>query len=264
MKILYIAWQDPSSRSWFPVGRLTQKDGVFFFQYINGAEDAIKDSDFEPLGVFPELNKTYESSTLFPIFQTRVLSPSRPDYPDFINWLGLSGSEIDPVELLSRSGGQSVTDRFEIFPYPDKLDDGSYHCHFFAHGLRHLPKEAIPRINTLKQGDRLYLANEFQNPYDRRAMVLCTEDHWLVGYCPRYLLHDVDDIAADPEKVVIRVEKDVLTSTPLQFRLLCCLTATWKDSEVPFRKPQYQPITHDIERVPKYSIDILSLAGVEE
>jgi hypothetical protein len=264
VKKLFIAWQDPSSRLWFPVGMLTVEENIYRFQYINGAREALTDSDFEPFGVFPDLDRTYESTTLFPIFSKRVLSPSRPDYMDFVSWLGLSGPEVDPVEMLARSGGQSVTDRFEIFPYPEKIDENQYHCHFFVHGLRHLPKETIERINRLKKEERLYLANEFQNPYDRRALILCTEDHWHVGYCPRYLLHDVDDIAAKPEKVTIKVEKDVTPTSPLQFRLLCGLTATWDESELPFNKPRYQPIEGIIQKSPKYSIDIHFFAGIDE
>jgi hypothetical protein len=239
---LFVAWQDPPTRSWFLIGRLTVENGTYRFQYVRGAQEAEDKGGLQPFGVFPELHRTYDSDELFPIFAKRVLSPSRPEYSDFVGWLGLTGADIDPVELLARSGGQSVTDRLEIFPFPEKTGENNYHSHFFAHGLRHLSEAAVDRINCLKAQERLYLANEFQNPQDPKAMLLCTEDHWIVGYCPRYLLHDVEDPAADPEKLVITVEQDVSPETPLQFKLLCRMTAAWDESELPFNKTQYQPI----------------------
>lgn len=242
-KRLFIAWQNPKSRSWFPIGRLTVENGAYRFQYIFGALDAQAEGGFQPFGAFPDLYESYESQNLFPLFSKRVMSPSRPDYADFVSWLGLSGIEIDPVELLSRSGGQSVTDRFEIFPFPDKTKEGGYHSHFFVHGLRHLPESAVLRVNQLKAGERLRLANEFQNPVDAKAMLLITEDCVAVGYCPRYLLHDLDDPKAQAEKLVVTVEHDVSPSVPLQFRLLCALTASLDESDLPFLKKHYQPIT---------------------
>ncbi len=168
-----------------------------------------KEGGFQPIGTFSDLYGEYKSSMLFPLFATRMLSPSRPDYEDFVSWMGLSGTKIDPVELLARSGGKSVTDRFEIFPFPKKNQNGKYHSHFFAHGLRHLP---------------------------------ASEDRVAVGYCPRYLLHHVKDIQSQSEKLCVKVEKDVSAEVPLSFRLLCSLTADWKENELPFNNPQYQPL----------------------
>jgi hypothetical protein len=242
-KRLFIAWQEPLSRRWFPIGLLTVETGSYRFQYIFGALDAQSKGGFQPFGAFPDLYQSYESKKLFSLFSKRVLSPSRPDYPDFVSWLGLFGSEIDPIELLARSGGQSVTDRFDIFPFPEKTKDGKYHSLFFVHGLRYLPESAVERINRLKAGERLRLAIEFQNPFDAKAMLLITEDRVAVGYCPRYLLHDVDDPTSQAEKLVVTVEQDVSKKVPLQFRLLSGLTAAWDEFSLPFLKKVYQPIT---------------------
>ena len=37
MKILYLAWQDPQSRQWFPVGKLSVEGGIYRFVYTKGA-----------------------------------------------------------------------------------------------------------------------------------------------------------------------------------------------------------------------------------
>jgi hypothetical protein len=38
MKTLYLAWQDPEDRRWFPVGRLSFDGYVYRFVYTNGAK----------------------------------------------------------------------------------------------------------------------------------------------------------------------------------------------------------------------------------
>ncbi|MDF5713038.1 MAG: hypothetical protein PUP93_03910 [Rhizonema sp. NSF051] len=60
--------------------------------------------------------------------------------------------------------------------------------------LRHLPRCAIERINQLELGEKLWLAHEFQNPYDSQALILNTEDHYIIGYSPRYLLTEVFEL----------------------------------------------------------------------
>ncbi|MGB5634883.1 MAG: HIRAN domain-containing protein [Waterburya sp.] len=62
-----------------------------------------------------------------------------------------------------------------------------YELHFFAHGLGYLPQGVIAKIEQFQVGDRLWLAHELQNEYDKRALILNTQDHYIVGYLPRYL-----------------------------------------------------------------------------
>jgi hypothetical protein len=187
LKTLFLAWEDPGSGSWFPIGRLTFNGKEYQFNYTNGVLEAKLKCGFGPLPSFPDFNKVYTSQKLFPLFSNRVMPRSRPDYPEFVQWLNIPQHEDDPIALLARSGGKRVTDKFEVFPCPEPDENGRYRIHFFAHGLRHLPKPAIERINGLQVGELLYLAHEFQNPHDSSALLLCTEDHWIVGYCPRYL-----------------------------------------------------------------------------
>ena len=171
---------------------------------------------------------------------------SRPDYPEFVQWLNIPEHEDDPIALLARSGGKRVTDKFEVFPCPEPDENGRYCIHFFAHGLRHLPKPAIERINGLQVGELLSLAHEFQNRHDPSALLLCTEDRWIVGYCPRYLCGDIFQIISQ-DRELVRVEVDRLNQppTPLQFRLLCKMTADWRDFR-PFQGWRYQPFSSDV------------------
>ncbi len=166
---------------------------------------------------------------------------SRPDYADFIQWLNILQHEDDPIAILARTEGQRETDTLTVFPSPEADEAGNYHIHFFAHGLRHLAKCSIERINSFKSEDKLWLAHEFQNPYDSQALVLNTDDHHIVGYCPRYLNNEVFELlSTNPNSVDVRVERVNQSPAPLQFRLLCNLTAQWSDKLRPFSKKDYQ------------------------
>ena len=246
MKTLFLAWQDPVTRSWFPIGRLTFNGKEYQFNYTKGVLEAILKCWFEPLPSFPDFSKVYTSQKLFPLFSNRVMPRSRPDYPEFVQWLNIPEHEDDPIALLARSGGKRVTDKFEVFPCPEPDENGRYCIHFFAHGLRHLPKPAIERINGLQVDELLYLAHEFHNRHDPSALLLCTEDRWIVGYCPRYLCGDIFQIISQ-DRELVRVEVDRLNQppTPLQFRLLCKMTADGRDFR-PFSSPMYQPVSSDV------------------
>ncbi|MBG1244169.1 HIRAN domain-containing protein [Nostoc sp. NZL] len=247
MKTLFLAWQDPKSRAWFPIGRLTFDGTKYQFVYTHGAVRAQDKHRFQLLYSFPDLNNVYTSVELFPLFSNRLMRRSRPDYKNYIEWLNIPEDEDDPVTILSRSGGRKVTDSFEVFPCPESDENGLYHIHFFAHGLRHLPTSATERINQLQTGELLYLANEFQNPYDPRALLLCTEDHYIVGYCPRYIVDDVFKLKnKNPALVKVHVERVNPVPTPLQLRLLCNMTAEWHEDFLPFSSQEYQPLVADI------------------
>lgn len=243
---LFLAWQDPNSRSWFPIGRLTFDGARYKFVYTQGVKEAEKTCSFVPLSSFPQLEQVYLSTHLFPVFSNRLMSRSRPDYSNFLQWLNISETEVDPLAILARSGGKRETDSLTVFPCPEPDAAGKYQLHFFAHALRHLPESAIERINRLQPGEKLWLAHEFQNPFDSQALTLHTENHYLVGYCPRYLRSEIFQLLwQDSSLVDLRVERVNLTPTPLQFRLLCMITALCKDDFRPFTSPEYQPLIEE-------------------
>jgi hypothetical protein len=245
---LFLAWQDPSNRSWFPIGRLTFDGAKYQFVYIQGVKEAQQMCNFSPLSSFPDLEKVYTSTYLFSVFSNRLMSPSRPDYANFLQWLNILNHEDNPLAILARSEGKRETDSLTVFPCPEPDAAGRYQLHFFAHALRHLPPSAIERINRLQPEEKLWLAHEFQNPHDSQALTLNTEDHHIVGYCPRYLRSEIFELLRkDPALVDLRVERVNLPPTPFQFRLLCRITADCKDDFRPFSGAEYQPlITEDI------------------
>jgi hypothetical protein len=244
LKILFLAWQDPNSRSWFPIGRLTFDGTNYKFTYTQGVLEAQQKCNFEPLSSFPRLDKVYQSTYLFPVFANRLMPKNRPDYSSFIRWLNLSPYEDDAINILARTGGKRETDTLSVFPSPEPDVEGRYRLHFFLHGLRYLPQCTIERINQLKGGEKLWLAHEFQNSHDSKALTLNTEDHYIVGYCPRYLNSEIFALLLRNSSLVkVCVEAVNQSPTPLQFRLLCNIIAQCDNEFKPFSSCEYQPLS---------------------
>jgi len=249
-KVLFLAWQDPDGRRWFPVGRLAFDGSRYQFVYIRGAREARDRCGFHPLHPFPSFETTYESSEMFPLFSNRVPRRSRPDYKDYVSRLNVPENADDPMALLARSGGRRATDSLEVFPYPHLDESGRYHIHFFAHGLRYMSPESVSWVERLEVGERLLLVHDFQNPHDRHALILRTNDavpgdghRYMVGYCPGYLLRDAFEILLRcADDVEVAVERVNPPPAPLQVRLLCNMTACWPEDFRPFTAEIYQPI----------------------
>ncbi len=193
MSTLFIAWQAPSARAWFPIGRLdaTADRGNYVFQYTNGARRAQASAGFDPLVAFPDLDRRYKSAELFPLFKNRVLEPSRKDFAEYLQWLDLDPDHADPIEILSLSGGARQTDSLEVFPKAQKMPDGTIAFRFFVHGLRHLSPAAKSRAEELKPGEGLQVAIEVNNPVTNYAVQLQSKDYVPLGWAPRYLANDL-------------------------------------------------------------------------
>lgn len=246
-RALYVFWQEPKARRWYPVGVLSRRDSMFRFAYTRGAKLA-KKKEFLTFGRMTELHQQYESHELFPFFANRLLSPSRPEYQSFLTWLEAESESPDPLELLARTGGIRATDSILLYPKPEPTANGEYDLRFFVHGLRHMPKEAIPKINTLSAGTKLFPLFDDLNPFDREAVALRTDDPpMIVGYVPRFFAHDIRrcirlNRGRDISVRVRRVNEDA----PLQFRLLCRFVSRWPQRFNPCSGPEFQPIAREL------------------
>ncbi|MBI1422101.1 MAG: hypothetical protein GC149_01460 [Gammaproteobacteria bacterium] len=241
MKALFIAWQDPKSRQWAPVARLTHEDDKYHFVYTRGAEEV---PNFTPFGFMNDLHAEYVSEALFPLFANRVLPKSRPEYNDYLRWLGLSNIEYDALDELARTGGLRATDSLEMFPCPDPSVDKNYEVYFFSRGLRHMHKENQKRALELKQGEKIYLMQDLQNEYDEMALLLRTNDPIsLAGYAPRYYSGEFTKLIklVGRDKVTVEVER-VNADAPLQYRVLCRLVSPWPPNFSPCMRDQYRVI----------------------
>lgn len=259
MRTLFLAWQDPRSRRWFPIGRLESSDGLYSFAYTRGAEQASIEAHFEPLASFPELNTVYVSERLFPLFTNRLLPTSRPEYRDYLQWLSVPESESDPIAILARNGGRRVTDTLEVFPCPERNEQGEYEVHFLVHGLSHMPEASAIRASHLKPGERLLAMHDLQNPKDADAIALRTaeivdRDMYLIGYCPRYLRSDFLCLIRREHSPKITVERVNRPPAPIQFRILCKAVMKWAEGFSPFSTPEYEPIAPANTGSPRISL----------
>lgn len=239
---LLVSWQDPETRSIIPVGVLTQgtPDGSddYEFTYLRRAQEQ---PDFRPFVGFPDLTTVYRSSRLFPFFENRVMSSSRPDFAAFLESIGLNDGAT-PFEILAHSEGRRVTDTVEIFPEPVIGPDGALVCRFHVRGVRHLPG-AHDVIDTLRVGQRLVVEAEPDNPTDPDA-VLVLDDGRRIGWVPAFLtsLVHVPRQLVDDGAVEVVVERIGDRAGPVHQRLLCRLTARWPSAmPMPFSGPDFEP-----------------------
>ncbi|WP_116136340.1 HIRAN domain-containing protein [Trinickia diaoshuihuensis] len=233
MEALYLAWQQPESREWIPVARLDRQDDVFRFVYTKGAKRA---SGFRPFGRMVALDKAYYSTELFPLFNNRVLTRSRPEFADYFRWTGLPEESIsDPLPILAVTGGLRGTDPIELFAAPARTADNKFKVDFFARGLRHVAEPNLNAADELVAGARLFLMHDIQNGFDPFALSLRTSDpSYLVGYCPKYYTKTLCTLLRrDPSRVYVTVKR-VNRRAPLSMRLLCSLQADWPEDFVPF------------------------------
>lgn len=243
MSTLFVAWQSPApTRAWFPIGRLdAENNDKFSFGYTRGALDAQRESGFEPLVSFPKFEDRYESNELFPIFKNRVLDPGRKDFAEYLGWLDLDPEHADPIEILGLTGGERQTDSLEVFPKIIKHADRSFSCRFFLHGLRHVSEPAREKANNLAPGSDLRIAVELNNPTGL-AIQLQTDDCYMIGWSPRYLVRDlIEVINAHPDvsASVVRVNE---YGAPLARRILVELKGRLPASHEPMSGGQFELI----------------------
>jgi len=241
---LMVAWQNASNRQWIPVGRLSHKKEQFIFEYTHGAETLFSEKKFIPFGNMTDIHGRYESNELFPIFKNRLLTKSRPEYKDYVKWLGLTEDNIDPFLELSRTGGIRATDQLQVFPIPKVDKKGMYSFIFFGHGIRHLPKNYIERVHTLKEGDPLYLMKDFQNKVDPHALALRTDDPVeIVSYAPRFLSEDFSQLIKlnGPDQVKTTVYA-INNDAPIQYRLLCKIETPWPKQFKAFSHKDFETV----------------------
>lgn len=239
-KTLILCWREPKSREWISVGKLWMSENQYRFCYTKGVQRAKKSNDFMMFGQMIEEDKVYVSDELFPIFKNRLLQKSRPEYNDYLKWLGLDAS-LEPLDELSRTNGVRATDSLQLFEIP-KNKDGKYITYFFSHGISHLPKNYVERIKKLHKGDKLYLMQDIQNNMDKYALMIRTDDPAeLMGYCPRIYTKDLHTLIEKNgvDNVSLSIEA-INHDAPLQFRLLCKIETTWFEGFEPFLDEEFK------------------------
>lgn len=225
---LVVAWQHPRTRLIAPVGLLEHEDEQRYrFRYLRRAAEL---PDFQPFLGLPELERTYESSSLFPIFTQRIMSPKRPDFSRYLQQLHLS-EDASPWEQMARSEGRRTGDTVQVFPVPVVGEDGATTCRFLVHGIRHVTGGHLPRLAS---GERLLLQPDSTNQEYPNALLVCSSAGVPLGYVPDLLLEHVRVVLAQGSSELV-VEHVNGVDAPMHLRLLARL-----EGRVP---TGYQPMT---------------------
>lgn len=242
MRTLFLAWQAPSDRAWFPVGRLDAdtEHSHYSFRYTKGAGEAVRTAGFHPIASFPALDSLYQSSELFPMFKNRVLGSHRRDFKSYLESLDLVTP--DPIEILAVSGGERQTDSFEMFPKIEKAADGSFRCRFFLHGLRHMSEQAQKRAESLAPGELLGVSVELNNPKYGLAIQLTSLDYEFIGWAPRYIVSDLLKAINKTHDISARIVKINAGSAPLNRRVLVELQGVLPADYEPMAEDAFLPM----------------------
>lgn len=224
MDEVYVSWQNPDSRIWHIVGRLQRKEKSYIFNYTKGAEKA---SIFQPFSGMENLKTEYHSEFLFPFFANRILSNKRPEYKEYISWLGLNESNADPLKILTRSEGTRGTDNYQVIKKFSWDPDGKFKHSFFSHGLRHFHPLTKELICKLKVGDKVFLCLDRQNSFDENAVLIRSENpKHLIGYVPKFLSSCVSTILLNKDNHIIANIKNISKDAPLAYILRCEISGT--------------------------------------
>lgn len=196
-----------------------------------------------PVPGFPELDKAYRATEIFPIFRYRAMNKRRPDRAEYLSLFGLDPENTDVFAELAISGGHSVADTFEIFPAIESDANGRFKTRFIIQGLRSTDPETVEHVRTLNPGDRLELSFQSNGRQEKHSIGVRVFNKHL-GWLPRYLadvLRQSDVVnLADLELHVVQVNHDA----PPSHRLLVELSGQLPSGVNPMRDLEiYQPIS---------------------
>jgi hypothetical protein len=243
LKTLFIAWKDTAkTRAWFPVGRLDADVSAdrYRFRYVAGAMQAMQ-RGFAEFDSFPDLHQDYRSAELFPLFANRLQNPGRPSFREFLQRLDVSADApeaFDPIEVLAVSEGRRATDNLEVFPKVERGIDDTFAIKFFLHGWRHIHPYAAERISLLKAGEELGVSLETTNPVTGHALQIQTRDNVIIGWAPRYLLHDLVQVTFAGCGVEASVTRVNPPPAPPGQRVMICFRGCWPQN--------FEPMTEDV------------------
>jgi hypothetical protein len=202
---VFVAWQDPGTREWHTIGRLSRTvDGLYEFGFTRGAD---KLRDVAKRLFNSNLDGNFFSTGLTAMFRNKIPPRSRSDFQKMAAWLNLRGDESD-FDLLGKFGLIPGSDGLLVYSAP-KIEQGRYSIEFFLHGIRHTHGESDTRhlhgdvlawCEVAKVGDQLLALLDVQNPFDPNSVALRAEGGTIaVGYVPRFYAGDIRSILGQPE-----------------------------------------------------------------
>lgn len=221
--ILYVAWQDPVSRRWHTIARLSRIGGRYELRFTKGS---LRFRSLPEDLFHLEVSKRYVFDELIYLFKNRIPPRSRSDFFRIASWLDAHPLS-DDFSLLSKFGLIPGTDGMLVYPAPS-VDAGIYAVEFFIHGMSHMHKDVEHRCRISEPGTLLYPMLDVKNKYDEHAVaVRCDAEALILGYVPAFYAYDFHKILSRPDSLssaqIVLVKAN--PTAPHQLRMLCRFSA---------------------------------------
>ena len=91
------------------IGTLSAKDGLWHFEY---SIEFRKQGDLRPILELPDVNKVYESPSLWRFFEMRIPSLEQPEIEEILDRDHID--EDDSIKLLQRFGRRTIANPFDL------------------------------------------------------------------------------------------------------------------------------------------------------
>ena len=171
------------------------------------------------------------------------MTPGRRDFQEYLKLLDLKEEKPDPLDIMAIDGGYRATDSYQVFPKVTSDADGCFKTKFFLHGWRYTNDGAKKRLAQLKDGEPLYVTVELTNPKTTTAVQIQSEDYYMLGWSPNYLVHDlVNAMANSPDKLHAKVIKINPAPAPSKQRILIELSGQWPKNYKPMDGLEFTPL----------------------
>lgn len=127
----------------------------------------------------------------------------RPDYPQYVRWLGLPAG-ADRLDILSRSGGEQKGDTVSLAEAPRVGVDGATAATFIVCGTSYAARsyDSASAVRRLRPGDALGLLDDVRNEANPDALLL-TASGTPVGWVPDLLIEYVREVDGSGGKVTV-------------------------------------------------------------
>ena len=211
-----VSWRNRSRRVIAPVGVLDHDSSGYRFRYLDTAGTI---EGFRPFIGFPDLDRVFESPRLWPFFNLRIMDRKRPDFPQYVQWLGLD-ADASELDILSRSGGEQKGDSVALTEAPLVRNDGQTEAVFLIRGVSYAVRayDTEARATSLRQGDQLHLVDDVTNEVNKDALLLRGRDGAIFGWVPDLLIGYAKQVRAAGGSVVVLRNNGV--NAPWHTRLL--------------------------------------------
>lgn len=188
-KELWLIWKHPETRRRYKIGSLNYDNKVYTFKYVNPELNDALEVGFNYFPGFKDINKVYNSDTLFANIETRLPNTARKDYLEILNSYNLE-KDSTKIEILKATKGRLLTDNYEFVSAFDTKK-----IEFDVAGTRHCDVNKCKK--KISVNDKLLLKTENDNKYDKYAIKIILKKEgkeYHLGYVPRYYSKELTEL----------------------------------------------------------------------